>query len=295
MNILEVNANTLAVLYEQSPQSFEGITLDGKLLKFNSDEVDISGFNINDLLADNNNFAASLGSLSPEDVFKIIRLHATLLGGSTITRGPAKDEDESQRKIETIKQENPLMRNISIVNKNEQGIKREYINIVDSTGKDHLFPNDRNVNIFDIYDLLKLQYGGNVTPDRLIEEVYRKLYDVKLDTAENLMDKDSTSEDFANKLERVNEPYKNDKITDVIANEEHDIAIISDKTDPSNHRVVTFDQNEFGDLIVNQNDQNVVGTDTISRTSTDSSMVSSDVGINQTIKSNNEVFEKEQE
>ena len=28
------------------------------------------------------------------------------------------------------------------------------INIVDSSGKDHLFPNDRNVNIFDIYDLL---------------------------------------------------------------------------------------------------------------------------------------------
>ena len=125
MNTLEVNANTLAVLYEQSPQSFEGITLDQNLLKYNGEEVDISSFNINDLLADNNNFASSLGNLAPEDVFKIIRLHATLLSGSTITRGPAKDgEDESQKKIETIKQENPLMRNISIVKKNDQGIKR---------------------------------------------------------------------------------------------------------------------------------------------------------------------------
>ena len=296
MNTLEVNANTLAVLYEQSPTSFNGITLDGNMLKYNGEEVDISGFNINDLLADNNNFASSLGSLSPEDVFKIIRLHATLLGNtSTITRGKAKEEDESQKKIETIKQENPLMRNISIVKKNDQGIKREYINIVDSTGKDHLFPNDRNVNVFDIYDLLKLQYGDSVTPDQLIEAVYRKLYDVRLNTADNLMDKESTSEEFANKLERVNDPYKHDKNVDVVASEEHDIAIIADKTDHGNHRVVTFDQNEFGDLVVNQHDQNVVGTDTISRTSTESSVVGSASGVDETVENENEVFEKDKE
>ena len=130
MDTLSVNANTLAVLYEQSPTSFDGITLEENMLKYNGEEVDISGFNINDLLADNNNFAASLGSLSPEDVFKIIRLHATLLGNTnTVTKGKEKDEDESQKKIETIKQENPLMKNISIVKKNDQGIKREYINI----------------------------------------------------------------------------------------------------------------------------------------------------------------------
>jgi hypothetical protein len=296
MNTLEVNANTLAVLYEQSPQSFEGITLDQNLLKYNGEEVDISSFNINDLLADNNNFASSLGNLAPEDVFKIIRLHATLLSGSSITRGPAKDgEDESQKKIETIKQENPLMRNISIVKKNDQGIKREYINIVDSTGKDHLFPNDRNVNVFDIYDLLKLQYGDSVTPDQLIEAVYRKLYDVRLNTAENLMDKESTSEEFSNKLERVNDPYRHDKNVDVVASEEHDIAIIADKNDPGNHRVVTFDQNEFGDLVVNQHEQNVVGTDTISRTTTDSSVVGSTSGVDETVENENQVFEKDEE
>lgn len=296
MDTLSVNANTLAVLYEQSPTSFDGITLEENMLKYNGEEVDISGFNINDLLTDNNNFAASLGSLSPEDVFKIIRLHATLLGNTnTVTKGKEKDEDESQKKIETIKQENPLMRNISIVKKNDQGIKREYINIVDSTGKDHLFPNDRNVNVFDIYDLLKLQHGDNVTPDQLIEAVYRKLYDVRLNTAENLMDKDSTSEEFANKLERVNEPYKHDKSTDVVASEEHDIAIIADKDDPGNHRVVTFDQNEFGDLLVNQHDQNVVGTDTISRTTTETSLVGSESGVDETVDSNNEVFEKDDE
>ena len=254
MNIIEVNRNTLAALYENNPTSFEGITLEGNMLKYGSEEVDISKYNINDLLTDNENFVASLGNLSSEDVFKIIRLHATLLGTSQgITRGPAKDENESKQICEEIKQENPLMKSISVVHKNDEGIKREYINIVASDGKDHLFPNDRNVNVFMIYEFLKLQKGGNdVTPDELIEAVYRKLYDVHLSTAEDLMDKESTSEDFRNKLERINEPHKDSKTVRVVGNEEHDIAVISDMTDPTNHKVVTFDQNEFGDLVVNQ-------------------------------------------
>lgn len=297
MDILEINTNILAGLYEQCPQSFEGITLEGNMLKYNGEEVDISGFNLNDLLADNNSFAASLSNLSPKDVFKIIRLHATLLGnGNTITRGSAKDEDEANKRMEIIKQENPLMKNISIVHKNDDGIKREYVNIVGSDGRDHLFPNDRNVNVFDLYELLKLQKGGSeVTPDELIEAVYRKLYDVRLEGAEDLMDKDSTSEEFANKLERVNKPYEDSKTVNVVASEEHDIAIISDTTDPTNHRVVTFEQNEFGDLVVNQHGQNVVGTDTISRTDTDSTIVTGDAGIDETIETNNEVFEKNDE
>lgn len=294
MNTLKINADILAMLYEQCPQSFDGITLDGNMLKYNNDEVDISGFNLNDLLSDNNNFAASLNTLSPNDVFKIIRLHAILLGNTTsITRN--KEDNESQKRMNIIKQENQLMRNISIVNKNDEGIKREYINIVASDGKDHLFPNDRNVNIFDIYELLKIQNGGkDVTPDELIAAIYRKLYDVKLSTAESLIDKSSTSEDFANKLEKINEPYKESKSVRVVGNEEHDIAVISDMDDPSNHRVVTFDQNKFGDLVVNEHAQNVVGTDTISQKGNDSGS-STTSGVDETIESQNEVFEKDEE
>ena len=298
MNILDVNTNTLAMLYDRCPQSFEGITLEGSLLKYDGDEVDISGFNINDLLSDSsNNFASSLEHLSPEDVYKIIRLHATLLGNSkTVTRSADTKEDESKKKIEIIKKDNPLMRNISVVHKNDDGIKREYINIVGSDGKDNLFPNDRNVNIFDVYDMLKLQNGGrDVTPDELIAAVYRKLYDVKLDVAEDILDKETTSEDFANKIERVNDPYKDSKTVKVVGSEEHDIAIIADMTDPGNHKVVTFDQNEFGDLVVNQHDPNVVGTDTISTTGTDSTVVSGDTAIDETVDSNNEIFEKDDE
>ena len=38
MDILEVNTNILAGLYGQCPQSFEGITLDGNMLKYNGQD-----------------------------------------------------------------------------------------------------------------------------------------------------------------------------------------------------------------------------------------------------------------
>ena len=78
------------------------------------------------------------------------------------------------------------------------------------------------------------------------------MYDVHLSAAEDLMDKEGTSEDFRNKLNIINEPHKDSKTVKVVGNEEHDIAVISDMTDSTNHKVVTFDQNEFGDLVVNQ-------------------------------------------
>ncbi len=81
MNIFEVNKNTLMSLYERFPNSFEGLSLKNTNLVFEGQCVDISNFNINDLLTGDSLFASSLGSLSPIDVFKIIKLHVDFLGG----------------------------------------------------------------------------------------------------------------------------------------------------------------------------------------------------------------------
>mgnify|MGYP003294878788 CR=1 FL=1 len=168
-----------------------------------------------------------------------------------------------KNKIEIIKQENPLMKNISIATRRINGSLVEYINIVDSNGESHLFENDRNVNIFNIYEELKLRSAGrDITPDELIYEIDRRLYQIRMQKAGSIMDSSNTSEDFSNKIKRVNEPYKNDRTTDVFGNEEHDVAIVSDLDDPTNHKVVTFDKNEFGDLVLESHEQNVVGTDT---------------------------------
>ncbi|MDE5888765.1 MAG: hypothetical protein K2H20_01970, partial [Bacilli bacterium] len=134
--------------------------------------------------------------------------------------------------------------------------------IVDSTGRDHLFENDRNVNIFAVYDILKYQNPGrNITPDELCTAIERKLHSIQLENAESLANKSTTTEDFANKMRTVNEPYKDNKMYSVMGNQENDIAIIADHSAPEAHRVVTFDKNEFGDLVMESHKQNINGVD----------------------------------
>ncbi len=258
MNILEVNRNILANLYEQYPESFKGLTMDGNFLVYNGETCDISNFNINDLLYSDNHFAASLSVLTAEDIFKIIRLHALKVNSEL----EVQKKDDNEEKVEVIKAENPLMKSISIVKRKENGFTYEYFNLVDSQGRDHLFRNDRAVDIFAVYEELKLTNGTDVTPDQLIEAINRKLYKVKMDDARDIIDKPTTSEDFKTKMTRVNEPYKDEKTMSVTGNEEHDIAIVVDTTDNNKHNVVTFDQNEFGDLLLKENKPNVSGIDT---------------------------------
>lgn len=291
MNILEVNRYTLANLYDQFPESFKNLSLDGNNLVYNGETVDISKFNINDLLSGETNFAASLSVLSSEDIFKIVRLHAIHLESKLENK-----KDNNQSKIEIIKRENPLMRNINIVTRKMDESIEEYINIVDGRGEDHLFKNDRKVNIFDVYENLKIRYPGHdITPDELIDEINRKLYEVRMENAPELIERTSTSEDFANKMTRVNEPYKNDRTTDVYGNEHDDIAIVRDLDDPSKHRVVTFDENDFGDLVLQNHEQNVFGSDTTITRGQKTEETFSETGTNVDASTENEIFEKNEE
>lgn len=250
MEILEVNRNTLSNLYEQFPDSLGGLALKGKYLMYNGEKVDISEFNVNDLLGGDTAFASSLSSLSAEDIFKIIRLHATFLASK-------KKEDKNEEKLEIIQEENPLMQSVSIVRKTDGVITKEYFNIVDSSGKDHLFTNDRNVDIFTIYETLKGRSNGNITPDELIEAINRKLYQVNLEQARDLSESAEVSEDFANKMNTLNDPYRDDKSVRVYGNEQSDIAVVADDRGVDKHEVVTFDKNEFGDLVTERHHQNV--------------------------------------
>lgn len=291
MDILEINRNTLANLYDQFPESFKDLNLEGNNLVYNGQSIDISKFNINDLLGGETHFAASLSVLSSEDIFKIIRLHALHLESALSN---VKDDNES--KIDIIKRDNPLMRNISIVKRTKNEFEQEYINIVDSHGEDHLFKNDRNVNVFDIYESLRIKYSGrDVTPDELIEEIKRRLYEVSMQLAPDLIARSNVSEDFSNKMKRVNEPYKDDKSVNVYGNEEHDIAIVRDIHDSNNHSVVTFDENKFGDLVVQSHEQNVVGTDTTITDGSNMEETTSDNGTDEQAGSDVDVFEKDEE
>ena len=96
-------------------------------------------------------------------------------------------------------------------------------------------------------------------------------------------------------MNRVHNPYKNDKSTDVYGSELHDIAVVRDLDDPNNHQVVTFDQNEFGDLVVQNHEQNVIGVDTTTKNGNITEETVSENDTDENANTENEVFEKEEE
>ena len=291
MEILENNRIILDNIYKQSPNSVGQLKLEGNFLVYNNEMVDISEFNLNELMLGDSQFSSSLDTLSSEDVFRIIRLHAALMGNGKMR---TVSEVKSEKKIEIIKQENPLMKSISLVSRpNGVGVD-EFINIVDSTGENHLYKNDVNVNIFDIYDRLKAIKGESVTPDELIAEVDRKLYEIRMTNAERVVDSSSVSEDFSNKMNRVNDPYKTDNTVQVMGNEQEDIAIVADQLDSSKNQIKTFDTDN-GDLIINSHGQNVSEVNTTQVSGEDKTVVDSNQSVTSNGESTREVTQEEKQ
>lgn len=254
MNILENNVDILARLYEQFPESFNGLRMDGEYLVYGKERTNISQFNIDRLLKENSSFTASLSVLSAEDIFKIIRLHAEMI--TSKLELDAKVDENGNERIQEIKDENPLMKNINVVSRVKDGFKEEFITIVDSQGVTHTFKNDYKTNIFAIYENLKYSHlGRDITPDEFINEINRKMYEIKMEEASRFENRDDVSEDFENKMNKVNDPYKDNKMYRVLGNQDNDIAIVQDLQDGTNSNVITFDNNQYGDLVVERHSQ----------------------------------------
>lgn len=263
MNILENNLNVLSRLYEQFPESFNGLTVDGDYLVYGNKRTDISQFSLERLVNENEAFAASLSVLSPDDIFRIIKLHTEMIK-SPLELDAKGLEQNNEEKLELIKTENSLMKNVNITTRNKNGYNEEFITIVDSNGTTHMFRNDYKTNIFAIYEMLKYRHPGqDITPDEFIQEINRKLHEVALDDESRFREHDDVSEDFENKMRRAAYPYREDKMHKVMGNQENDIAVVQDlHSDGKDTHIITFDSNEHGDLVLESHKQNVTGVDT---------------------------------
>jgi hypothetical protein len=74
---------------------------------------------------------------------------------------------------------------------------------------------------------------------------------------------DLLEEEFKNKMAYQDQMYIGDKSISVYGNEEHDITLINDDTDVSEHQVLTYDNNEHGDVVATTHNQNVNGVQTV--------------------------------
>jgi len=81
MDIYDINKSTLGRLYEMFPDTFKGMSLKDHCLIYKDKSVDLTSFNINDIIVGNSLFGSDLGKLKPIDVFTIIQLHVDFLGG----------------------------------------------------------------------------------------------------------------------------------------------------------------------------------------------------------------------
>lgn len=112
MNMLKNNLDTLHELYMAHMPSMYGLTNEGNYLVYNGDKVDISHFDINCLNAPGNPFRSSLDSLSPDDVFRIIKLHSFStdieMRAAKLASVP-KDSPEAKKLYEEQKQQQAIM------------------------------------------------------------------------------------------------------------------------------------------------------------------------------------------
>lgn len=109
---IKSNLEILHALYMEHMPSMYGLTNEGNYLVYNGEKVDISHFNINCLNAPGNPFMSSIDNLSPNDVFKIIKLHAfnadIEMRAAALASIP-KDSPEAQKLYEEQKQNQAIM------------------------------------------------------------------------------------------------------------------------------------------------------------------------------------------
>lgn len=229
------NQETLAKIKEANP-NLNDIIIDGNLMYFNGQSIDISNFSISSLMSDELPFANDLTTLTSEDVFKIISLHALTVN--------SKEKDDIDKAKEELNIKDSGKMNAHVFYKNDEfGKRKQYINVVDSTGRNNVFVNDvpeiyENIEIF----VESVNSTENINAEELCRELNRKFKNVRLEDTYDLLHSEKTSKDFTNKINNFESQHKNDKHF-AVGNEEEDILISND------HTVASYERDADGNLI----------------------------------------------
>lgn len=252
MDIMQQNINKLSELWERfhnESKAFDELTIDGEYLVYNGNKVNISNFPLDFLFIYGVFNDRNILKSNSNDIFRLVRLYALSNQNLNLEDTPSKKENNeknNQEQLEQLKEKSPLLKRINIAYRYENNIPVEYINIVSDTGYDYLFLNDRYFKINDLYQLL--ESNKQLTADDIISLVNEKLPQVPLKIAGRILDDRNTDKSYIDKIKPIDEQYKDDKTSSVLGNEEHDIVVISDKTNLENHKVVTFAVNDLGEI-----------------------------------------------
>ena len=113
MNYTEKNMTTLATMQGISSALSE-LKIEGDELVYNGQRVNISKFDMSLLMGDQLPFESQLANLTPEDVYKIISLHAVTMESQTPTKQAA---SKNEAELEALKEKKILGYNKTIEDK----------------------------------------------------------------------------------------------------------------------------------------------------------------------------------
>ena len=133
---MNLNENTLKMLQEMNPQLMD-ITIKGNMLFYKDKSVDISNFSISELTSDELPLVNDISSLSSEDVFNIINIHALVIEAKN--KGLLEDKKEN---VSLPEEEKTQLIAQTFKKKDSLGNEKQYIHVVDSFGKDNVYVND---------------------------------------------------------------------------------------------------------------------------------------------------------
>ena len=136
MNYIDKNKQVLEYLKSVN-EDCNNLIIYGNELIYNGKRTKIDLFDISLLLNEQLPLLSSINSLSADDIFRIINVHAI-----TLESKQEKMEERNEKELEMLKEKNPNLKYVTIsTKKNEYGGNEEYINIVDSQGNDRVLHN----------------------------------------------------------------------------------------------------------------------------------------------------------
>ena len=247
MTNLEENMEVLRYLNGINPDEFKDVKLDGKNLIYNGKNLPLDKINIKNIVNANEKLLKEIYTMKMESLFNILKINSDVMAASLKT-GSFNIKDRNTELINQVKKGNEVLKNITVINKDHDFSHEQYFNMIDSSGKVHMFKNDRDFDFSIVMDEYLMKNDKNL--DSFISLVSRYLPEVSLDNTLNMDNNSYVSEDFKNKIDGVKKEFEGKQGVHVYGNENEDIITIVDTLHPENNETRTYKRDKDGNLVV---------------------------------------------
>ena len=247
MTLLEKNKTVLGEFIYYCPDAFKEVSISGDDMVYNGNKISLNKVDVYEIVNSNEKLKNDLSKMSTDQIFDILKLNESLASQSLKTNF-ADVFEHNNKVVQQLKENNTLMKNISVVNRNRDMSREQFFNIIDSNGNVHIFKNDRGLDISRIYEeFITTNKEDNL--NAFISLMDRKLPLVSLNKAMDMEESYVVSQDFENKLNEVKEEFEGRLGIAVYGNEKEDMIVVVNKTNPEENEVRTYKRDERNNLV----------------------------------------------